>query len=434
MKNVLSKASVWWMTLSLLCLQCTVTKLWEFQYPLLVPLVYYTYSICSNWKLLKLSKVRNSRFYRILEYRIGPNGPMETTEEAVKRKKLMLCADIIEDTLLAISCFLLLIYCTGFAYCPFYACLTSMSLAVITKLVTFRACKPPCTKVSYTLKLCGNIFRLAQFTFILLKFENMLNWEWSGVLFIYWVTTAILGVFGLLTGLLFFSSVVIYCQGGESAKFTLGSAWAFLVVGGLLASSAYSASNFIKIFESESIPNNTFRVAVFIFGPFWGYLTLAILLTCALWNVIVFWVNIIMFNGHEFNVVDETPEMDIPERPITKMHIQKSLFLKKVSDTLFTQSRQKDQFKIAEIIKKAEGRDLKKHKMNRSPRMKLGQEFSGDFELTDAVQNELTVKVMSVRTPKDTGKLTVNISQTPPKSRQNSLEIGRGEYSIHVDV
>ena len=197
--------------------------------------------------------------------------------------------------------------------------------------------------------------------FLLLKIDEIINWSLTIALFGYWISLVfltVLSVFSIILG----AKYALRCiKGNAEYHKTLGFIWSFIFFGGLGISSFISIIGVISIFERKTVKNTESNVFIYVFLPLLIYFIILFHLTIALRNwLISFWEYILYSNEEienqnqdieQINEAREEESKSNQENKISTFQISFPIFLKKISNTLFTKYNKRDK-KLPKIIKK----------------------------------------------------------------------------------
>ena len=141
-------------------MQCTAIRIWKFQYPILVLMAYYIYSIYKNIKNYKASYEEESFIATTVEVQFDREDNEVSTTVTFKQLRRTLLRMIVEDAILSFTCIILLVYATQVVKIPFYVVILPMIIAFSTKFLMQRWPKTPCESMMHASLIFNSIFRI----------------------------------------------------------------------------------------------------------------------------------------------------------------------------------------------------------------------------------------------------------------------------------
>ena len=242
---------------------------------------------------------------------------------------------------------------------------------------------------------------MINFGFLLFKIDEIINWTLSIALFGYWISLVFLTVLSVFSIILAARYVLRCIKGSTQYHVTLGFIWSFIFFGGLGISSFISIIGVISIFERKTVKNTELNVFIYVFLPLIVYFILLFHLTIALRNwLISFWEYILYSNEEienqnqdieQINEAREEESKNNQENNISTFQIGIPIFLKKISNTLFTKFNKRDQ-KIARnhkenINNKITGCIKKSITDNNEEQLQIHNILNADFNLNYTALN-----------------------------------------------
>ncbi|CAI2363515.1 unnamed protein product [Moneuplotes crassus] len=344
MRRLIEIYSLLLIFLSALCVQCLITKMWKFQYPLFILIFYYCYCVFRNVQFYRSSEDPNSNFSQTLELQYDQQGNPFALEILSLRRKRMVIRCIIEELLLIFTCVLLLMHTSEIPRIPFYIICFPL-LATITMRLLCQACpRSPCETVMHLCNVFMSSTRFLIAIFVLMKEDDIIKWQWSGILWAYWVSFAILCILALFAIIIFLNAIFTYFQDEVDYPAIIGAFWILFFIAGLPGSTCVVVMGLNKIYDNKSISNTSFNIFLHLFMPPLLYLLLSILLTLVFWKHLISWWDYFIY-GQDPNIANQENEANNvdQERPveIRSYDITGLLFLTRISDTLFKRTRRK---------------------------------------------------------------------------------------------
>ena len=198
MKKLIEYMILYFVFLLLLCLQWTATKTWQIQYPLLVLIVYYCFDAFRNISNFKRTYLRGNQYLNSIERNIDRHGNEIEFDVLIRWRRRKLIKDTFKNMMLALACVLLMFSSSQILLIPLYVWVLPLFIAFISNFA-LQICSP--SPLEITIQVLSSISLLSWtsiLTFILVKIDGLVTWNWSAVLWSYWVTFVILVILSLV--------------------------------------------------------------------------------------------------------------------------------------------------------------------------------------------------------------------------------------------
>ena len=426
MKRMLEIQTVYLVFILALWIQCSITQLWKFQYPLLILICYYLFNIRRNIRDYKRSQKQGDPYLDTIERLRYRNNEEIDRNLLIRHRRKTLIRSIIEDANLIFASLLLMLYASRLFHFPSYVWVIPLAIAVASKFAWQKLLKSPFESSVHYLALWISIWRLIILTFVLLKLDGVVNWTWGIVLWGYWTLFVVMLIISLFWFILFLNSVYSVIHNETRYHSMIGSYWMFWFLGGFTSSTFICAFNWVSMFDISNGSSSNFSIFIQIFCPLIVYFILLILKTLIWWRPLISWWDFFLYSNEHFDV---EPEIEIEpsvenannrERNIRTVEVKSPLFLKRISDTLFAKTkyngRRWKQNKIEAEEEKKSCRSVAKSFNNSNNRRKLEErKFSEISSNKKDFKSNNSEKMLFIRN--DWHK------QVNPYSNHNALEI-----------
>ena len=344
MKKLIEYIILYFVFLMLLWLQWTVTKTWRIQYPLLVLIVYYCFDAFRNISNFKRTYLRGNQYLNSIERNRNRHGNEIEFDVLIRCRRRKLIRDTFKNMMLALTCILLIFSSSQVLPIPLYFWVVPLVIAFISNFV-LQICSP--SPLEITIHVLSILYLLSWATilaFILAKIDEFITWKWSAVLWAYWVTFAILVILSLVFLIIFLTSIKAFFEDLTEYQSLIGSLWLFIFFGGLTTSSFMTTMNTSNIFDNNSIEASEINIFLYLFLPNLVYLTVILCLTFASWWPLISWFDYILYGGvEEVQEIQDVEEgQQIREIIIKNVRLKIPVFIKRISNTLFTKSTKRE--------------------------------------------------------------------------------------------
>ena len=181
------------------CLQCSITQIWRFQYPLLFLIGYYLNDIRRNIINYKRTQNNEDPYLQTIEISSTNQGIEIEMPILIKLRKRILIRTCIEDVVLILTWVFLIIYSLQALPLPSYAWVTPLVFAIIHKFSWRSWPRSQWEATVHILSIWNSINRILILGFLLIKIEGLIKWSIATALWSYWVSLVILVILSILS-------------------------------------------------------------------------------------------------------------------------------------------------------------------------------------------------------------------------------------------
>ena len=282
--------------LIVLCIQCWVTQIWRFQYPLLLLLIYYVLDCLGSIRNYRRTFKADDPYLETIEIFWNKEGEEIDKSIMIKQRRRALIRNALEDIILSIAWILLFIYSSQVLPIPSYVWIIPLVILLISKHWCQSCPRSPWEITSHVVSIFICISKIIIFSFVLFKIDGLIDWSYSEILWGYWILISILMLITLFSLILYANSIICYFERKITHQGTLGSLWVLILFGGLVSSSLTTVIYVISMFENRSISITSFNIFKYLFLPLFAYNIVLIISTTLLWRSLISFCDYVISN------------------------------------------------------------------------------------------------------------------------------------------